>query len=276
MRQLAVPFAAVILLACITGPAVASAPVRVQEKPLLRSNRSGLWSSKDTWDAGRVPKTGDRVVIREGHHVSYDVDSKEVIRLVQVAGTLEFARDRDTRLEVGLITIAANENPSEGGFDCHSQPRAMPEGKARPALLVGTPGQPIPVRHTAVIRLHHVEGMNRESCPAIVCCGGRMEFHGAPLARTWVKIKRPAEAGASAVFVAERVEGWQNGDRVIVTSTRRQRDRRGGGGGSFFDNAQTEERKVVSVGTREAFEGGFPVRLDKPLTFSHCGDGRPR
>ena len=31
-----------------------------------------------------------------------------------------------------------------------------------------------------LIRLVYFEGMNKESCPAIVACGGRMEFHGAP------------------------------------------------------------------------------------------------
>src|SRR5262249_3977912 len=156
----------------------------------------------------------------------------------QVAGTLEFARDRDTRLEVGLLTVASSEKPCEEGFDCHARPRALPEGKARPALLVGTPAEPVPAKHTALIRLHHVEGMDRESCPAIVCCGGRMEFHGSPIARTWVKLKRQAAADTSTVFVAERVEDWQKGGRVIVTSTNRQRDRRGEAG-SFLDNAQT-------------------------------------
>src|SRR3954454_15696299 len=75
------------------------------EPPLIRSAKSGKWSAKETWDLGRVPKAGDRVVIRAGHRVGYDVASEDVIRLVQVAGTLEFARDRTTRLEAGLIAI---------------------------------------------------------------------------------------------------------------------------------------------------------------------------
>ena len=130
------------------------------------------------------------MVIRRGHLVNYDVDSSDVIRLVQIVGTLEFARDRDTRLEVGLISLTTSEVPSEEGFDCHAAPDEQaapddhaddhPEVETRPALLVGTPGDPIPARHTAIIRLHFVPGMNKESCPAIVCCGGRMEFHGAP------------------------------------------------------------------------------------------------
>ncbi len=30
-------------------------------------------------------------------------------------------------------------------------------------------------RQTALIRLHYVDGMNKETCPAIVCCGGRWD-----------------------------------------------------------------------------------------------------
>src|SRR5262245_11666968 len=133
MDRRAAPLVSFVLLMCAAGHAAAVGPARAPERPLVVSKKSGAWSSKDTWDAGRVPRAGDRVVIRAGHHVAYDVDSKEVIRLVQVAGTLEFARDRDTRLEVGLITIAANETPSEEGFDCHARPHAHRAGKARPA-----------------------------------------------------------------------------------------------------------------------------------------------
>ena len=98
--------------------------------------------------------------------VGYDVDSKEVIRLVQIAGILEFARDRNTRLEAGLITITASEDPAEEGFDCHASPKLAGHGKTRPALLIGRPGQPIPGKYQALIRLHYIEGMDKESCPA--------------------------------------------------------------------------------------------------------------
>ena len=43
------------------------------------------------------------------------------------------------------------------------------------------------------------------SCPAIVCCGGRMDFHGAPLNRTWVKLGATAKKGDTAVSLAEPV-----------------------------------------------------------------------
>ena len=175
------------------------------EPPVITSKQSGAWSASDTWDLGRVPRAGDCVVILSGHHVIYDVDSQDVIRLVQVAGTLDFARDRDTRLDVGLLTISSNEVPCEEGFDCQAAPPELADGKPRPALLVGIPNAPIPAKHTALIRLHYVEGMDKISCPAIVCCGGRMEVHGSPLEWTWVKLKRQHGAKASGVAVSEAV-----------------------------------------------------------------------
>src|SRR5262249_47616910 len=146
----------------------------------------------------------------------------DVLRAVHVAGTLSFAADRDTLLNAGLIKIQPGDDTGENGFDCEAHlPDAAPE-KDRPALEVGTPLRPVDAGHTAVIRLHYVEGMDRESCPAIVCCGGRMDFHGAPLSRTWVKLGAPARKGDAAVTLAEAVTGWRPGDRVILTATTRQ------------------------------------------------------
>src|SRR5690606_33469807 len=44
----------------------------VVDAPLVRSTQSGAWSDKGTWDLGRVPQKGDRVLIRPGHVVNYD------------------------------------------------------------------------------------------------------------------------------------------------------------------------------------------------------------
>ena len=59
-----------------------------------------------------------RVLIREGHAITYDVKSDAVIRAINVAGTLAFASDKDTVLNVGLIKIQPGEEYSEDGFDC--------------------------------------------------------------------------------------------------------------------------------------------------------------
>ena len=40
-----------------------------QLPPVIRSAGSGPWSAAATWDGGKVPATGDRVLIRGGHRV---------------------------------------------------------------------------------------------------------------------------------------------------------------------------------------------------------------
>src|SRR5207245_55031 len=142
-----------------------------------------------------------------------------VIRSIHVAGTLRFPTDRDTRLDVGLIKIQPGDDAGENGFDCDAHAMEPVEGQPRPALEVGTPERPISAGHTALIRLTYVNGLDKQSCPAIICCGGRMDFHGAPLSRSWVKLGATAKKGDGTVTLAEPVTGWKAGDRIIVTMT---------------------------------------------------------
>ena len=168
----------------------------------IRSIRDGRWSDAATWKPARVPGKGDRVLVSPGTRVIYDTRSDDVIRLVQVVGTLAFARDRDTTLNVGILKVQNCETCSESGFACDfstvnkaGEPTALPPGQV-PTLEVGTPESPIPAEHTARIRLHYIEGMNREDAPALVCCATRMDLHGAPMSRTWVKLGEDARGGS--------------------------------------------------------------------------------
>src|SRR5262249_19418593 len=133
--------------------------------------------------------------------------------------TLRFPHDQDTQLDVGLIKIQPGDDPSENGFDCEAHAAEPAEGQPRPALEVGTPERPIGAGHTALIRLVSVNGLDKQSCPAIVSCGGRMDFHGAPLSRSWVKLAVTASKGDGSITLAEAVQGWREGDRIVVTDT---------------------------------------------------------
>jgi hypothetical protein len=224
------------------------------EPPIIKSAKSGPWSAAATWEGGAVPGAGARVLIREGHAVTYDANSGAVVRAISVSGSLAFATDKDTLLNVGLIKIQPGDFYSEDGFDCDHMAEAS--AGPRPSLIVGTPDTP--VAKSAKIRLHFVEGMNKETCPAVVCCGGRMDFHGLPLSRAWVKLGATAKAGDRAVTLAEEVKGWKAGDRVIVTGTN--------GYGRGKTESVTEERVVTAV-------EGAKVTLDKPLEMAHLGEG---
>ena len=65
---------------------------------------------------------------------------------------------------------------------------------------MGAPERPISASHTALIRLVYQEGLDRESCPAIVCCGGRMDFHSGPVEPNLGRAGATAKKGDSAVL----------------------------------------------------------------------------
>jgi hypothetical protein len=224
------------------------------DPPVIRSVRSGPWSDPATWSEKKIPGTGARVLIREGHSIVYDVKSDAVIRGLNIAGALSFSTEKDTVLNVGLIKVQPGDEYSEDGFDCDGHAITGDSAKPKPALEVGTFDRPIAVGKTALIRLHYVEGMNKETCPAIVCCGGAMDFHGQPLNRTWVKLGSSAKAGDNWVILGEPVTGWKVGDRVIVTATQTH--------GSAKTESRTEERIIASI-------DGSKLALDKPLDMSH-------
>ena len=232
----------------------------------VRSATSGRWSEPSTWEHGRIPAAGDRVTIRPGHAVTFDGRVATPIRSIRIAGTLEFDPDRDTLLTVGLIEIGEAGSGPEG----HERMGEMGDaGPGRASLLVGKPGQPISVGHTATIRLAMVEGLDPEDCPAIVCHGGRMEFHGAPVGPTWVKLAETVKAGGSSVRLSRPVEGWKSGDRVIVTATRRQYDRNEALTPKVLQEPRTEERIIRAI-------EGATLTLDAPLVHPHLATGDRR
>lgn len=208
LRKKGFLFIATVL--AVAAPAVAET---------VRSAGDGPWSATVTWEGGRVPGAGDVVLVRPGHRVVYDVQSEAALRAVHVGGALSFSREADTLLCAGLVRIAAGEDCKEEGFDCHVLPTDAATGE-RPALEVGTAEAPLPPERKAVIRLTYIDGMDKRSCPALVCCGGRMDLHGAPLERTWQKLGYQTPILERRVLPVPRVPGgWRAGDRVLFTGT---------------------------------------------------------
>jgi len=237
---------------------------------IIKSEKSGPWSEAATWTGGAVPGAGAKVLIRPGHAVLYDVVSDQAIRSIFVGGTLRFATDRSTRLDVGLIKVQAGEECGEDGFTCDVHLKAPETVAVRAALEVGTPDQPVDAKHTALIRLVYFGGMDKETLPAIISCAGRMEFHGAPMNRTWVKLGATAKPGDADISLAEPVTGWKAGDRVILTATKRDESESGTRRpGKRNRKVFTEERTVKSV-------DGAKVTLDQPVEAEHLGAGETR
>lgn len=258
-------------LLLLAGWLLAVTSLKAQPAPVTfdaRSTKSGAWSDAATWADRRTPKAGDRVQVRTGHTVVYDADSKDAIRMIHVAGTLTFSREKSTRLEVGLIKIEPGETTTEDGFDCHADAPTAAQAGSLPVLEIGSAERPIPAGVTALIRLVHFEGMNKETLPAIINCGGRWETHGAPMNRTWLKLGASAKAGDSIVKLSEPVSGWRVGDTVIVTVSKESY----GSGNTFRQSAksprkvQTEERRITTL-------AGDQVTLDRALDYAHLGEG---
>ena len=195
------------LVACL----LVALPAWAADGPaVIRSAKSGNWSQAATWEGGQVPAAGARVLILSGHTVTYDVAKDDVIRAINISGTLAFARDRNTLLNTGLIKIEPTDKFSEEGFDCDHVSVDLDPSRPRATLEVGSQLEPIPAKYKAVIRLHGVAGLDPQSCPAIVCCAGRMDFHGAPLSRTWVKLGETAAKdgeGSGAGRAGHRLAG---------------------------------------------------------------------
>ncbi len=263
-------FAVLFALSCPNASHVAATTPAPADVPIIRSAHSGPWSDGGTWEGGKAPGAAARVLIRSGHRVVYDVASDTPIRGINVAGTLTFAADRDTRLCVGLLKIQDAGEYSEEGFDCEAHLQPPDPTRERAALEVGTAEKPIDAAHTAMIRLAYFAGMDRQSCPAIVCCGGRMDIHGAPLNHAWVKLGRDAKPGDAEIALAEAVSGWRAGDRIIVTATTVDENEMGTRRpGKRNRRVFTEERTVKSLDDKK-------LTLDRPLEFAHSRSGEFR
>jgi hypothetical protein len=243
----------------------AAAPLAMGAKaeatgPRIRSAASGPWSSPATWENRQVPSAGATVEILPGHAVVYDINSDKAMRMVHVLGALSFSRDRDTRLDVGLLKIGGDDSEDGASLSHHSH------SGPRPALEIGTPNNPIPADRSALIRLVYFDGFDRDSLPSLVCCGGRMDIHGAPLSRTFVKLGAPVRQGDSTVTLAEPVTGWRPGDRIILTATVRQIIPEDTFTETVTENTQTEERIIRSISDTR-------ITLDRPLQFAHKCEG---
>ena len=239
----------------------------------VKSVADGNWSDAKTWSPPSVPKDGDRVLISRNTRVTYDVENKAVLRMVQIVGTLTFARDRNTEINVGLMKVQNSDECSESGFECDSEgvtaaaEPTLPRLGTMPKLEVGTLAEPIPAKYTAKIRLHYIDGMNKDDAPALVCCSAQMELHGAPLNRTWVKLGKPAAVGATEITLAEPVTGWKVGDEIIVTGAKKQPHY--GGGRNAEKLVGSEERNITKL-------EGTKITFDKPLELEHYGEGEFR
>ncbi len=168
------------------------------------------WSDPASWPDGHVPAAGMDVLIPAGRRFVLDT-SPPVVRQLTIAGTLEFADDRDLELRAQAINV---------------------EG----ALVIGTEARRH--LHRAVITL---VGTAMDNAPfgagakGIIVTGGTLDLHGAPV-QSWTRLAQHARVGESVIELDEKTE-WRVGDRIALSAT-------------GFDPAESEEAIVGAIDGR--------------------------
>lgn len=156
----------------------------------IKNIASGSWSDPHTWENGKLPAQGDRVVISEGTWVTYDKQHSPILGEITVKGKLDFTRTKNTSLTFGNMTI------DKTGY-----------------VEIGTINNPIPSNIRTVVQL----AATKEGGAGISVMG-HLEIHGAPLGNTFAKIIKSAENGTTILTVANNVS-WNAGDHIVITST---------------------------------------------------------
>jgi hypothetical protein len=226
----------------VHGPAsgIAHGVPRICVGPTVESVADGNWSSGATWSTGRVPAAADKVLIRPGRRVAYDLVSDTPIACIDVEGALTFRTNANTRLTVGTITVFETGSLEIGTVDA-----PVPADVTAEVVIID---QPIDTARDPEQLTHGIIGL------------GTVRMHGAVRTPTFSRVTAEPLAGQTTVRLEQAVSGWRPGDKLVVPDTRQlKRNERG----SDYVR-QWEELQVVSI-------AGDAVTLSTPLAFNHRG-----
>ncbi|MGQ0793026.1 MAG: G8 domain-containing protein [Deltaproteobacteria bacterium] len=207
----------------------------------IMSVSGGDWSNAKIWSAGRVPKSGEAVLISKGTVVSYDINSEAELKSVTVQGSLAFSRGADTTLDLGRLVV------HEGGD-----------------LEIGTAENPLLPQFTARIRLTedsrsspnlHSDMQAVEEGGLIVM--GRAEIHGSPKSPAFAALARTALPGDRTIELTQAPSGWRAGDEIVLTGD--------------FDQSETARIKSISAGKIEL---AGALKFEHPVIIYKSSDGK--
>lgn len=207
---------------------------------------SGSWFNPNIWinvQTGLPELPGDdaKVVIPDALSVYYDDESDASLFTVRVDGKLEFATDRDTKLELDTLIVAP------GG-----------------ALEIGTIDTPVQSDVTASIIIADNGNIDLGWDPMMLSRGivshGAIEIHGSEKT-SHLKVDIDAMAGDTSLVLNEVPTGWQVGDKLVLGSTKYSMPITENGEIIEQPN-QDEELLITSI-------DGNVVSFDPPLQFDH-------
>ncbi|MDP5307749.1 Ig-like domain-containing protein [Paracoccus spongiarum] len=203
----------------------------------------GDWNDPSTWHNGRVPGAGANVLIPEGIAVEYSAVNNASINTVRVDGMLSFATDEDSRLLVDTLVVS-------------------PTGH----LQIGTADDPVEAGTNVDIVFADNGNIDVGWDPALLSRGmvamGQVDIAGTEKS-SHLKVDVDAMAGDTRLVLEEAPEGWQVGDKLVLTGTYQQ--------GFYWNNAtsrmdfaesQDEEVYITAI-------NGNRVTLNRPLTYDH-------
>lgn len=152
----------------------------------VTSVQSGNWSDSATWDTATVPVEHDDVVIAEGHAVTYDVTSDDVLDSLTVDGSLVTSTTADTKLTVDDMKVYGS-------------------------YFIGTESDPLPRSVTAEVYL-------TGTTERLASVAGRIEIHGTPTDLSWTHLAQTVQANHLKLHLKQAVD-WKAGDQIVIAST---------------------------------------------------------
>lgn len=203
----------------------------------------GDWNDPSIWHNGQVPGEGARVVVPEGISVGYSAVNDASIMTVRVDGQLHFATDQDSRLLVDTIVVS-------------------PTGH----LEIGNADHPVDPDVSVDIVFADNGNIDVGWDPALLSRGliamGEVDIAGQEKT-SHLKVEIDAMAGDTRLTLAETPEGWQVGDKLVLTGTYQQGFHWSNETGRV-EHAESQDEEV----TITAINGNV-ITLDRPLTFDH-------
>lgn len=206
--------------------------------------KDGSWFDPSTWANGIIPGEGARVLIPDGVAVSYDGESAASIKTIRVDGALDFATERDTFLEVDTLIV------TDSG-----------------ALTIGTEGEPVDPDVRAVIQFADNGPIDVNWDPRLLSRGlismGSVDINGAEK-ETFLKVAVDPMKGDTTLTLEAPPEGWQVGDKLVLTGTHLVSTRGTPQGAPITVDTEDEELVITAI-------DGNVVTFDRPLQYDHEG-----
>lgn len=169
-----------------------------------RAVSNGAWSDPATWEGGRVPEDGAKVLIPEGVEVAYDVAPGAAPRLdiVRVDGLLDWSRSTSTEMLIDTLIASPDGHLRIGDAD-----GPIPQGVTADIVITGGGALPLERADWDPDQLSRGIVTHGE----VDIAGARKDGHAT--------LEGEALAGADRLELDEPPVGWQVGDAIVLAGT---------------------------------------------------------